>query len=202
MKLSKFITLAVSALVMVGCQTTTQYIDSSDQTTNITAGLSNADFEQAAQEAIEEMIVSPLLVHPKAQSGGRYVIAVSDITNDTMQRISTEQIAKKIRVGLLRSGKFLATNAIGANKDSLVVESRKMQESSIVNKSTAKGNNIIMPDFSLSGTILQRVNSLDSGDQKIEYYFQLTLTNLDNGLAYFESETVIGKVADGSTVSW
>ncbi|WP_215403978.1 penicillin-binding protein activator LpoB [Vibrio gigantis] len=202
MKFSKYVTLVAFALVMVGCQTTTQYIDSTDQKTNITAGLSNADFEQAAQEAIEEMIVSPLLVHPNAQGGGRYVIAVSDITNDTMQRISTEQIAKKIRVGLLQSGKFLATSAIGANKDSLVTESRKMQESSIVNKSTAKGNNIIMPDFSLSGTIIQRVNSLDSGDQKIEYYFQLTLTNIDNGLAYFESETVIGKVADGSTVSW
>ncbi|GAM57301.1 putative lipoprotein [Vibrio ishigakensis] len=80
------------------------------------------------------MIASPLLVHPKAQAGGRYVIAVSDITNDTMQRISTEQIAKKIRVGLLQSGKFLATSAIGANQDALVIESRKMQESSIVDK--------------------------------------------------------------------
>ncbi|WP_261836755.1 penicillin-binding protein activator LpoB [Vibrio ishigakensis] len=202
MKTPYILALFAVTLLSAGCQTTTQYIDSRDQTTNITAGLSNADFEKAAQEALEEMIASPLLVHPKAQAGGRYVIAVSDITNDTMQRISTEQIAKKIRVGLLQSGKFLATSAIGANQDALVIESRKMQESSIVDKKTMKGNNIIMPDFSLSGTIIQRVNSLDNGDQKIEYYFQLTLTNLDNGLAYFESETVIGKVADGSTVSW
>ncbi|MFN1533510.1 penicillin-binding protein activator LpoB [Vibrio jasicida] len=202
MKFGKVLALTVACAAMFGCQTTTTYIDSKDQTTNITAGLSNADFEQAATEAVEEMIASPLLTHPKSAEGARYVIAVSDITNDTMERISTEQIAKKIRVRLLQSGKFLATSAIGATKDDLVAESRKLQESSIVNQNTKKGNNIVMPDFSLSGTILQRNLRLDNGDQRIEYSFQLTLTNLDNGLAYFESETVIGKVSDGSTVSW
>ncbi|MCW8332115.1 penicillin-binding protein activator LpoB [Photobacterium sp. SDRW27] len=194
--------VVAGALLMGGCQTTTQYIDSTDQTKNITAGLSNADFEKAADDAVSEMMASPLLVHPNATAGGRYVIAVSEVTNDTMQRISTEQIAKKIRVQLLKTGKFLATSAIGATKDKMVVDVRNLQESSVVNKQTAKGNNVVMPDFALSGKIIQANNRLDNGDQRVEYYFQLTLTNLENGLAYFESETVIGKVTDGSTVTW
>ena len=61
---------------------------------------------------------------------------------------------------------------------------------------------MIAPDFSLSGKIIQRNFTLSKSEQEINYYLQMTLTNLDNGLAYWEGEVPIVKKGDGRSVSW
>lgn len=192
---------AVAALTLAGCKTTTSYIDATDTTTNVVAALSYADFSKAANEMSDEIIASPLMTHPKYDAGGRYIIYVNDIENDTMQRLDTDQLAKSLRVKMLNSGKFLVTTAFG--EDDATAKMRELKDSKMVKQSSVKGNNeVLAPDFSLSGKIVQRNSSLDSGDTRIEYYFQLSLTNITNGLAYWEGERVVGKVADGSSVSW
>lgn len=200
--MKKIIMLAVLMMTaLTGCQTPTHYIDPADKKSNIVAGLSYADFSAAANELADEMIAAPLLNHPDAMNGKRYVLYISNITNDTMQRVDTDQLVKGIRVKLLRSGKFLVTTAFG--EDAATAEMRKLKDVKMVKQSTVKGDNqVIAPDFSLSGKIIQRDNTLDNGDTRIDYYFQLTLTNIENGLAYWEGEQVIGKVADGKSVSW
>ncbi|MBR9789366.1 MAG: penicillin-binding protein activator LpoB [Vibrionaceae bacterium] len=192
---------ATAAIMLSGCKTTTSYIDASDSTTNVVAALSYADFSKAANEMADEIVANQLMSHPQSDAGGRYIIYVSSIENDTMQRIDTDQLAKGIRVKMLQSGKFLVTTAFG--EDDATTKMRQLKDSKMVKKSSVKGDNQVMaPDFSLSGKIMQRNATLDNGDTRIEYYFQLSMTNINNGLAYYEGERVVGKVADGSSVSW
>ncbi|SBS32862.1 hypothetical protein MAQ5080_02382 [Marinomonas aquimarina] len=198
----KLKTLAATllALSITGCTTPTAYINAESKTENIVAGLSYADFKGAADSMADEIIANKMLDHPDER--GRYIMFVSDITNDTMQRIDTDQLAKTIRVKLTNSGKFLITNAFTGG-DKAVAEMRQLKDSEMVKQSSVKGaGQVYAPDFSLSGKIMQRNNTMDNNDTRIEYYFQLSLTNLENGLSYWEGERVVGKVADGDTVSW
>ena len=192
------ISLAIAGL-LAGCQTKTAYIDAVDRTQNVVAALSYADFNKAAIEMADEIIINKALAHKKA--GARQVLYVNEITNDTMQRIDTDQLVKSLRVKLLNSGKFTVTTAFG--EDDATRKMRELDKSGLVKKSTIKmKNKVIAPDFSLSGKILQRNASMDSGDTRIEYYFQLTMTNIESGLSYWEGERVIGKIADGKSVTW
>ena len=201
--------IAVSSMIaatvlMTGCSTKPHYVDQSNDQV-VVMGLDYKDFEKAASSAVEEIVSSPLLVHPKASSGGRYVMAVSTILNDTTQRVDTDQLTKKIRVSLLQSGKFITTTAISANgaEDKMVAQVRELKNSKLVNQKTVKKNGtVVAPDFSLSGKIIQRNHKVDKRTQQVDYYFQLSITNLENGLAYWEGEYPIVKRGDNRSVSW
>ncbi len=191
--------LAVAvALTLAGCSTPTAYIDATDKQENITAGISYADFHGASKALTDDLIASPGF---DRADGSRIIVEVGLIENDTMQRIDTDQLTKDVRVSMLKSGKFVTTTAFGevdATRDA-----RTLQDSKLVDQSTVKGNGkVLAADFHLSGKIIQRDNRLDNGDKRIEYYFQMTLTNLENGLAYWEAQEVVGKVADSDSVSW
>ena len=203
MKKTLLVLAIASSSILVGCKSTS-YVDNS-KSDIVTMGLSARDFNGAAQKALDEMISSPLLVHPQAAQGGRYILAISNIINDTSQRIDTDQLTKKIRVGLLRSGKFLTTTAIGLNgaEDKMTAKIRTLQDSKLVKQSTVKRNGtVISPDFSLSGKIIQRTNKIDRSSQLVDYYFQLTLTQLETGLAYWEGEYPISKTGSNDSVTW
>lgn len=204
MKKSLVIMAVAASVAVTGCKSTTSYVDNSNNKI-VTMGLSHKDFDGAANKALGEMIDSPLLAHPEAAQGGRYVLAISNIINDTSQRIDTDQLTKKIRVGLLRSGKFLTTTAIGLNgaEDEMTAKVRELNNSKLVNKATTKKNGtVISPDFSLSGKIIQRTNKIDRSNQLVDYYFQLTLTQLETGLAYWEGEYPISKKGSNDSVTW
>lgn len=202
--MKKQLSVVILMTALSGCATTAHYVNpGQDQT--VVMGLDYKDFESAASQAVDEMVASPLLVHPKAAQGGRYVMAVSSMINDTTQRIDTDQLTKKIRVSLLQSGKFITTTAIGLNgpEDAMTQQVRQLRNSAMVKGSTVKKNNkVIAPDYSLSGKIIQRNNRVDRRTQQSDYYFQLTLTNLENGLAYWEGEYPIIKRGDNRTVTW
>lgn len=177
-------------------------IDPNNDTNARIMGLGYRDFEQAASTAVNEMLSSGAVSKP---GGGRYVMVVSRIINDTMQNIDTDQLIKKIRIDLLRSGKVVTTTAIGINgaEDPMVAEARKLRKSQEVNqKNVARKGQIVAPDLSLSGKIIQRNHRIDSGTDQIEYYFMLTLTEINTGLAFWEGETPIIKRGDSGTVSW
>ncbi len=188
----------MAPLFLAGCQTTTAYIDAANTENNVVAALSYADFNKAATELAEEMIASPGLTQA---DGSRTIVFVGDFINDTMQRIDTEQLTKSVRVKMLQSGQFAMTTAFG--EDDNTRKMRALKDSKLVNQATVKKNGTVLaPDYSLTGKILQRNNTLDNGDTRIEYYFQMTMTNLEYGVAFWEGERVVGKVADGDTVSW
>ncbi|MBU0736435.1 MAG: penicillin-binding protein activator LpoB [Proteobacteria bacterium] len=192
----------VLLLMLSGCATTTRNIDMNNDKGQAVMGLDYRDFQKAASEAIKSMLQSGAL---NKRGGGRYVLAISRIVNDTMQRIDTDQLIKKIRVELLQSGKVVVTTAVGAGEpeDKMSMKARQLRKSDEFNQSTvAKKGQMIAPDLSLSGKIIQRNVKVSSGTQQVEYYFQLTLTDINTGLAFWEGESVIGKRGSNKSVSW
>jgi uncharacterized protein (TIGR02722 family) len=193
---------AVAALLMSGCAEKTERIDIHHDTGEQVMGLDYRDFNQAAVEAVQSMLKSGAL---DKKSGDRYVLAISRVTNDTMQHIDTDQLVKKIRVELLRSGKVVVTTAVSAEgaEDTMSYQARQLREDDEFNQRTVqqKGQ-MIAPDLSLSGKILQRNVRMDDGKQQVEYYFMLSLTEIKTGLAWWEGETIIGKRGSGKSVSW
>ena len=204
-KQSKNALLAVVALIcgvmLFGC-TPTKNINMYNDDGDAVMALDYRDFQQAAGEAVNSMLQSGVL---NKQGGGRYVLAVSRIINDTMQRIDTDQLVKKIRVELLQSGKVVVTTAVAADgaEDQMSMQARELRKSDEFNQQTiAKKGQLIAPDMSLSGKIIQRNVRVSKSKQQVEYYFQLTLTDINSGLAYWEGESVIGKRGSNKSVSW
>ena len=126
------------------------------------------------------------------------VIAMGPIVNDTQQRFDTDILTKKIRTTLLKSGTAqIATNFSG--EDTTTEKMRSMRANAEYDQETiAKTGTLVAPNMSLSGKMLQRNLKLDSGwfssvDTRVEYYLQLTLTDLKTGLSVWEDEQPIIK---------
>ncbi len=195
--------LLIPALVigMSAC-TPTENIDIYNDHGDAVMGLDYRDFNKASSEAVASMLSSGAVNKP---GGGRYVLAISRITNDTMQRIDTDQLIKKIRIDLLNSGKVIVTTAISADgaEDRMAMQARQLRHSDEFKQSTVAGKGqMIAPELSLSGKILQRNIKINRRKQQAEYYFQLSLTDINTGLAIWEGETVIGKRGSNDAVSW
>lgn len=195
------ISVVTLGLTACGPQPTMVLDARTDRTPN-TMGLDSRDFELAASRHIQKMLGSGALNNPR---GGRYVVAVSRVTNDTMQRIDTDQLIKIIRVELLNSGKIVMTTAVGSTgpEDGMSMQARQLRASPEFNQnSVARQGQMIAPDLSLSGKVIQQNNRVDGGSQRVDYDFMLTLTDIRTGLAFWEGKETISKIGSGSAASW
>ncbi|MDL1968048.1 MAG: penicillin-binding protein activator LpoB [Deltaproteobacteria bacterium] len=198
----QIIIISFISVLISGCATTTQNIDMNNDRGQAVMGLDYRDFQKAAGESIGSMLESGALNKP---GGGRYVLVISRIINDTMQRIDTDQLIKKIRVELLQGGKVVVTTAVGTTgaEDKMTMQARELRKTDEFKQSTVAGKGqMIAPELSLSGKIIQRNVRVTSSLQQTEYYFQLTLTDINTGLALWEGESVIGKRGSNKSVSW
>lgn len=203
MKFRKVIFGTLLLVSMSACSSTVRNIDMANDTTPAVMGLDYRDFEMAAADAVDSMLRSGAV---SKRDGSRYVLTVGHVVNDTMQRIDTDQLVKKIRIDLLNSGKVLVTtayNVSGTPEDPNTMKVRELRSSSEFNQAgVQKKGRLVAPDMSLSGKIIQKNIRVTGGKQKAEYYFQLTLTDLRSGLAYWEGETVISKIGSNKSASW
>ncbi len=203
MKKSNLLLALIATVMMLftGCSTATQYIGvNSPKSSVVTMGIDRQDFEKAASDMIESLLLSGAL---SKREGGRYVVMISDIVNDTTQRINIKMLTKKIRIAMLRSGKAIITTAVGTQRDDTAQKVRKLRGNKEFRQNTiAKKASLYAPELALSGDILQRTAKTNSGDQLVEYYFQLTLTEIESGLAFWEDEVVVGKMGSNDTVTW
>jgi uncharacterized protein (TIGR02722 family) len=198
--MKKIIILLVSALALSSCNTITENVNTSNDKRIAVKGLSYQDFQEVADKSIDSLLRSGSLNNPR---GTKYIVAISDVVNDTMQNIDTDQLIKKIRIALLRSGKVSVSNSIGSRNDRMVKQLRKLRDHQEYNQKTVIGKNQLQgADLSLSGRIIQKNVAISKNKEQIEYYFQLTMTNAVNGLSVWEDEVVLGKRTDGDSVSW
>ena len=151
------------------------------------------DWTKTAESMTKSMLDSGAL-----DKTSKPVLMVSNIVNDTTQRFDTDILIKKIRTTLMKSGKVqISTNFPG--EDTAANAIRNLRTNNEYDKSTIAGlNKLIAPNMSLSGKMLQRNLKLDSGwfssvDTRVEYYLQLTLTDLNTGLSVWEDEQPIIK---------
>ena len=196
--------VAVIAAIFSGCATR-GYMQNGSKVKDaepITMGIDHTDFEKAASDAVESLLSSGSLERP---GGGRYVVAMGKVINDTTQRIDTALLTKKIRIAMLKSGKAVITTAVAAGgaEDTMSHDVRELRENDEFAQNTiAKKGTLLAPDMSLSGKIIQRNIKTTDNKQLVEYYFQLTLTQLQTGLAFWEDEININKIGSNKSVSW
>lgn len=190
-------------LALTGCSSNIEYVTKDNAEDAVTLGLDSQDFEQAAQESLNSLISSNALNKP---GGGRYVVAIGRIINDTTIRIDTDMLVKKIRIGMLQSGKAVITTAIAGNSnnvDDLIYDVRELRDNDEFKKDTIAGKGTLYaPDFSLTGKIVQRIARTGKNKQLVEYYLQLTLTDIKSGLAYWENESVVRKLGSNKSTVW
>jgi len=199
--LVKALGLTLALGIAAGCTPETQLLPSDSTNAPVTMGLSGSDFEQAAADAVQSLLSSGAV---DRTDGKKNIMVVSTVLNDTMQRIDTDQLVKKIRVDLLRSGKVLTTTAIGLDgaEDQMTQAYAELAQSRKIDRASLVKQRLTAPNMSLSGKIIQRNNRVDSDKQLVEYYIQLTLTDLATGLAVWEGETPIRKLGSAKGTSW
>jgi uncharacterized protein (TIGR02722 family) len=214
--MKKFLIISATATMFIfsGCATSSSqvhYLNNSNAGTAkaVSLGLDYEDINRAAQKLVNSMLKSPYLnrmYEVKMKKEGKpLVLMISDFTNDTTQRLDIDQIVKKIRIALLNSGKFIVTTALraGGSEDKATFGLRKLRGNKEFNQKTiAKKGTIIAPDLSLSGKIIQRTTPLPNGEQRVDYYIQMSLTDVTSGLAFWEGEEVISKAGSSESAPW
>jgi PBP1b-binding outer membrane lipoprotein LpoB len=105
----------------------------------------------------------------------------------------------------MNSGQVVMTSAVGAGDgtDKMVYHVRELRNSDEFNQNTiAQKGQLIAPELSISGKIIQRDVRYERGKTQVEYYFQLKVTNIANGLRFWQKEEFIGKRGSSKSVSW
>ncbi len=199
------IIITLAGLLLAGCATETVNIDVVNDEGKAVMELDYRDFAQAASEMIQSMISSGALKKP---GGGRYVMTTGRVTNDTMQRIDTNQLMAKIEEELLNSGQVVMTSAVGGKgaPDEMIYEMRDIRDSAtgdeFKQETLAGKRTLIAPELSTAGKIFQRNIRYDNNRQQVEYYFQLMVTDLTTGLRIWQKESIIGKRGSNRSVAW
>lgn len=209
--MKKLLVLLVAIVFVAGCTTPTTNIDTHNDMGKAVMGLDYRDFEQTASSMVQSMVQSGSINKP---GGGRYVMATSRITNDTMQYIDTDQLMAKIEEELLNSGKVVFTSAVsgrvqgvkgeaGGSTDILIQQSRDLRDSDEFDQTNVAGKGqLIAPELSIAGKIIQKNVRVDRNTQQVEYYFQLYVSDLTTGLRLWQREEFVGKRGSNKSVSW
>ena len=204
MKMQWIATSLILAALM-GCQPATKNIDTINDEGKSVMALDYRDFDRAAAAMVESLIRSGTLKKPE---GGRYVVTTGRIINDTMQRIDTDQLMAKVEQEMANSGQVVMTSAVGGRgaSDPMVHDIRELRDTEQADEFKTETlpaqKQLIAPELSISGKIIQRNIRYDKKTDQIEYYFQLQLTDLTSGLRFWQEEKVIGKRGSRKMVSW
>ena len=199
--------VCVIGLSLAGCSSGggTRNIDITNDPGGAVMELDYRDFDQAATAMVQSLLQSGTL---KKKDGSRYVVATGRITNDTMQRIDTDQLMAKVEQEMMNSGMVVMTSAVGGKgaTDQTLYQVRDLKKSDVADEfdpnSMPAKRQLVAPELSIAGKILQRNIRVDRGTQQVEYYFQLQLTEIASGLRYWQNETIIGKRGSRSSVPW
>ncbi len=201
----KKILVAIFGILFFGCSyNDVTYVASEDSRAHSSMGIDYHDLESAASKNVQSLLESGYV---KALAGleNPKVLAISDVINDTMQHFSTEELTRKITRDMRNSGKFILTMAFagsGGSKDKMIDKVRKARQNEEVNQyALPEKGDIIAPELSLSGKIIQR-NTKVGTKQRIDYFFLLTLTDLKSGLVVWDNEVNIIKLGNNRSVSW
>ena len=204
--LIKLITAATLPALMLGCATA-RYIDPDGRDSIVNVGQINTqDWIRAADELTQSLLLSGTI---NSVAGKPKVMMIGRIKNNTNQHIDTDSLMKKIRVALNKGGRALTTTAVGLDgpEDESSKAVRELRADDEFNQATIPGKgNLISPDYSLSGKIIQNNARAKRGllptIKQSEFAFQLSMTDLKTGLAVWEEEKLIVKQGSRAAVSW
>ncbi len=206
--MKKFAIAAAVVATLAGCQTIP--ISSSNpnaaqsrtgQPALMSFGLQSADFEYAAKQAVQEFLESPFAKKP---GGGRWVVQMGEVVNDTTFRINTASMTSRMKVAMTKTGQFIFTGATGRERTDFVADSRQLNKSKLFDKKTvARNGTVIAPDLEMLGGVRQRtVVGADQKQQQLEYEFDFRVVERDTGLEIFQSFIPIEKLGSNKSFAW
>ncbi|PAF45509.1 penicillin-binding protein activator LpoB [Helicobacter sp. 11S02629-2] len=200
--MKKLLYIALFALFLVGCSNQVTYLNNADSSELTSVGIDFHDIESTARKSVQNLLDSSYVQN---LDGKPKILAISDVVNDTMQRVDTQELTLKIARAMRNTGKFQLTSAIsgsGGMTDDMIKRSRGLRQDKEVNqKTTIEEGNLIAPELSLSGKIVQK-NTAVGKKQRIDYSFILVLTDLKTGLVVWDDDSHIIKVTGNKNVAW
>lgn len=200
----KYFLFVFICFIFIGCAQKTEYVNLEDSKEYTTTGLDYHDIANAAEQGIKSLLASNYT--KKINSTKPKILAISDVLNDTMQLIDTEQLTRKVARDMRNSGKYILTLAMsgsGASKDYMIDTARTTRDNAEFNQyTTIEEGELISPELSLSGKIIQKNTRISSSKQRIDYYFLLTLVDIKSGLVLWDDEVNIIKVGSNRNVAW
>lgn len=208
MKLHKF-TPILAALIVSGCVSNPAVVSTNPLSGSATGdkkayesfSITSVDIGYAANEAVQQFLEAPESIKP---GGGRYVIAVDEVVNDTLNSFETRRLTAQIKRKLRQSGRFRFSNAVGADQTGAILEERQLQDSKLFDQSTvAQDGTLAAPELYLTGAII--VDTTQSGDRKkqqLNYAFMLEVVDKVRGYVLFDSYIEIDKTGSNKNFAW
>ncbi|HWL30467.1 MAG TPA: hypothetical protein VNQ97_16335 [Burkholderiaceae bacterium] len=197
-----------AAATLAGCQTVP--VTSSNPNAELSRtgkpgmvsfGLQSTDFEYAANKAVQEFLESPFAKKP---GGGRWVVQMGEVVNDTTFRIDTASMTSRMKIAMTKTGQFIFTGATGRERTDFVADSRQLGKSKLFDKKTvARQGTVVAPDLEMLGGIRQRtVVAADQKQQQLEYEFDFRVVERDTGLEIFQAFIPIEKLGSNKSFAW
>lgn len=206
-KLTKFAVFALaSSVLFVGTvdakkkkksKDADKYIDAKGTGTIIDATEINVqDWSQAADLLTSSLLESDVFEKTEAAPD---ILVIGRFVNDTTTQVDTDNLIKKIRVGLNGSGKALTTTAMAHGGK--VEDETAAEAAAYAAYLEGEEAEIALPTMSLTGKLLENRTKAGKVYQST-FTFQLTLTQIKTGLALWEDEVQITKQGKKPSVGW
>lgn len=151
------------------------------------------------KEMIDSLMQDPYVRSINAKTPK--IVAISDIINDTTQKIDVEILSRELVRAMRKSGKFRLTMAVarsGGSVDGMIKDSRDLRDNKEFNQyTTAEEGTLNAPSLSLSGKIGQSIRRIGN-NKKVDYYILLTLTDIKTGEVIWDDQKDISKFGDAN----
>lgn len=197
MKILKNIGLIFIIVFFTGCFPSAKNVDPNTEFT--TMGLDYNNLKKIMGEMIESLLQDPYT--QKIDVATPKVVAISDIINDTTQKVDVENLSRELTRAMRKSGKFKLTMAVargGGSVDHMIKDARKLREDKEFNQyTTVEEGNLSAPSLSLSGKIGQSIHRVGKA-KKVDYYILLTLTDIKTGEVIWDEQREVSKMGDAS----
>lgn len=194
-KIYAAIALMISMLSLGGCSSSPKIVHADSDTSGTSAGLDYRDCQTVAKAMLQDLFRSQRLVKP---DGGRYSITIGAIINDTRIRdnFRSDQIMWTIQQELENSGQVAVNSAVSSDKNNInndIYAVRELRGDAEFNQaSIARQGSLQAPTMSISGKIFETKQKIGS-KTRIEYWFQLKITDLNTGHDFWRNQEIILK---------
>lgn len=192
-----FLGVLCAMLVVAGCAPTAKTIDPNSEFT--TMGLDYNNLKGVMAEMIDSLLQDRYT--QSLSKDNPKVVAISDIINDTTQKVDVESLSRELTRAMRRSGKFKLTMAVarsGGSVDGMIGDSRNLRDNKEFNQyTTAEEGTLSAPSLSLSGKIGQTIHRMGK-NKKVDYYILLTLTDIKTGEVIWDDQRDISKMGNAN----
>ncbi len=163
--------------------------------------ITSTDVAYAANEAIQQFLESPESIKP---GGGRWVMNVGEVVNDTLQMFETRRLTAQMKQKLRMSNRFRFVNTEGPGISAATIGAREVQDSALFDQSTvAQDGTLMQADLYLEGLIgVDTTQSADMKQQQLSYFFILEVTEKNRGMQLFEAYIPIDKTGSNQNFAW